>query len=111
MPPETLVPLIQATKPRQADAYDVATLPYASTSHRHFLLLVDTFSKFIELVPIFDQEAHSIIQGLSDGWIYRHGPPVSMLSGQGPSVDGGEVRRFLTQFNPMIQSSSNVSCH
>ena len=96
---ETLVPSVQATKPRQAIAYDVATSPYPSTNHRHFLLLVYTFSKFIELFPLFFQEARSIIRGLSDGWIYRHGPPVSMLSDQGPNVDGVEVREFLAQFN------------
>ena len=46
-PPETLVPSIQASRPREAIAYDIATLPYANTNHRHFLLIVDTFSKFM----------------------------------------------------------------
>ena len=105
-PPETLVPSIQASRPREAIAYDIATLPYANTNHRHFLLIVDTFSKFIELVPLFDQESHSIIQGLSDGWIYRHGPPVSVLSDQGPSVDGIEVREFLARLNITKKRSS-----
>lgn len=105
-PLEKLIPSVQATRPREAIAYDVATLPYASTNHRHFLLLVDTFSKFIELVPLFDQEACSIIQGLSDGWIFRYGPPVSVLSDQGPSVDGVEVRDFLAKHNIVKKHSS-----
>ena len=108
-PPEKLVPSVQATSPREVIVFDVATLPYASTNHRHFLLLVDTFSKFMELVPLFDQESRSIVQALGDGWIFRHGPPVSLLSDQGPNVDGIEVREFLARFN--IEKKHSTAYH
>ena len=108
-PPEKLIPSAQATRPRDAIAFDVATLPYANTNHQHFFLLIDTFSKFVELVPLFNQESRSIIQGLSDGWIFRHGPPTSMLSDQGPNVDGFEVREFLATFN--IEKKHSTAYH
>ena len=51
-PKERLVPIEVATKPREVIAYDVTTLPWASTKHRYFLLLIDLFSKYIELAPM-----------------------------------------------------------
>ena len=48
-PREKLVPICVAKRPREVVAYDVATLPWASTHHIYFLLLVDILSKYVEL--------------------------------------------------------------
>ena len=45
-----------------------------------------------------DQESRTIIDAIGDGWIHRHGPPVIMLSDQGPNVDGSEIREYLAKF-------------
>ena len=98
LPREKLVSVCVANKLREVVAYDVVTLPWASTHHRYFLLLVDMFSKYIELYPMPDQESSTIIRGIVNGWIHRHGPPDCMISDQGPNVDGTEVRRALEKY-------------
>ena len=97
-PKEKLVPLTAAKKPRDIVAFDIATLPWASTQHRYFLLMVDTFSKFVELYPMADQESSTIVTAILDGWVHRHGPPNCMLSDQGPNVDGTEIRHGLLNY-------------
>ena len=94
-PKEKLIPIDVAKSPRETIAIDVATLPWASSNHRYFLLMVDLFSKFVELYPMSDQESSTIIRGILDCWVYRHGPPNSILSDQGPNVDGSEIRSAL----------------
>ena len=97
-PKGKLTPIHIAKKPREVIAYDVATLPWATSDHRYFLLLVDLFSKYIELVPMADQESETISNAIQNGWIYRHGPPVTVLSDQGPNVDGSHIRETLAKY-------------
>ena len=49
-------------------------------------------------VPMADQEASTIVTGIFDGWVHKHGPPNYMLSDQGPNVDGTEVRSALAKY-------------
>ena len=53
-----------------------------------------------------DQESSTIIRGIVDGWIHRHGPPDYMISDQGPNVDGIEVRRTLEKYGIVKKRSS-----
>ena len=49
---EKLVPIDLANKPRDVVFFDVAYLPWSPDHHRYFLILVDDFSKFTELIPM-----------------------------------------------------------
>ena len=72
---EELEPIDIAKKPRDVVFFDIAYLPWSSDKHRYFLILVDGFSKFTELVPMINQEAETIANAIMIGWVYRHGPP------------------------------------
>ena len=48
--------------PGDAVAMDVATLPWGDGKFRYFLLMVDMFSHYIELAPLEDQTAESIVK-------------------------------------------------
>ena len=105
-PREKLVPLNIASRPREIVAFDVATLPWATNNHRYFLLMVDLFSKFIELYPMADQESGTIVDAIKNRWIYKHGPPSYVLSDQGPNVDSTEVREALAVYGISKRRSS-----
>ena len=105
-PKEKLVPLSVAKKPREVVAFYVATLPWATTQHRYFLLLIDAFSKYVELCPMTNQESSTIATAILDGWVHRHGPPDCMLSDQGPNVDGVEVKNVLARYGIKKKRSS-----
>ena len=81
--------------PGYAVGIDVGTLPWAEGGYRYFLLMVDLFTRYIELYPLADQEAGSLVKAFEQGWIYRgHGVPVKILSDQGSSIDGDKFREF-----------------
>ena len=72
---------------------DLGTLPWAEGGYRYFLLMVDLFTRYIELYPLADREAGSLVKAFEQGWIYRgHGVPVKSLSDQGSSIDGDKFR-------------------
>jgi hypothetical protein len=52
------------------------------------------FSRFVELVPLKDQMAHSIKRALVSGWFLRHGIPEALLSDQAHNMDGNVVRQL-----------------
>ena len=90
-------------------AFDVATLPWASSNHR-YLFMVDLFSKFVELYPMADQESPIIVRGILDGWVYRHGPPNFILSCQRPNLDESEIRNTLAMHG-IEKKRSSPSIH
>ena len=94
------------TKPREKIAFDVATLPWASNQHRHFLLIIDMFSRYVELVPMKNQEAPTIKAALMQNWIYRHGLFSTALSDQAKNIDGETKRRLCNALNVSKKHSS-----
>ena len=52
------------------------------------------FSRYIQVQPLKDQEASSLIKAFEQGWIYKgHGVPFRILSDQGSSIDGEKFRK------------------
>ena len=59
---------------------------------------MDLFSHYIELAPLEDQTADSVVCEFKRSWIYRgHGVPKVLLTDQGPNVDGQKVREMYRQ--------------
>ena len=77
--------------PRAVVSFDIATLPWASGGYRYVLVMTDLFAKFIEAVPMKNQEASSVLGALEQGWFLRHGYPLALLSDQGRNVDGSLI--------------------
>ena len=82
-------------QPGSAVGMDFGTLPWADGEFRYFLLIVDLFTRMIELVPLHDQTVDSIIVAFQQGWIYRgHGVPELVVTDQGAQLDGEQFREF-----------------
>ena len=89
---QPLVPIkLPYNFPRTVVSYDIATLPWSSGGFRYVLIITDLFAKFIEAVPMKNQEASSVVRALEQGWFLRHGYPLALLSDQGRNVDGALV--------------------
>ena len=89
------VTLDEGWLPGDAVAIDVATLPWGDGKFRYFVLKVDLFSHYIELAPLEDQTAESIVREFKRSWIYKgHGVLKVLLTDQGPNVDGQKVREM-----------------
>ena len=76
---------------KASDCFRCGNVLYANFN---FLLIINAFSKYVELVQLFDQWSHSIIEALGLVWTYRQGPPELMTSDQGSFVDGSVFRNF-----------------
>ena len=89
---------ISGDTPGYAVGIDVGTLPWSEGGYRYFLLMVDLFSRYMEVYPLKDQEATSLVKAFEQGWIYRgHGVPARILSDQGSNIDGHTFREFCRQ--------------
>ena len=58
---EPLKPFVlDSPKPRRAIAADIAVLPWGAEGYRYMLIVIDLFSKFVEIVAMRDQTAESV---------------------------------------------------
>ena len=88
-------------------AMDVATLPWADEQFRHFLCIVDVFTRYIELTPLRDQKAASLVHEFERGWVFRgHGVPKGLLTDQAHNIDGVEVRNLCKRLGIEKRHSS-----
>jgi len=65
----------------QIDHY--GPLPPSSNGNKYVLVLIDTFSKWVEAIPVPDTEAKTTANALVNGWISRFGVPLEVHSDQG----------------------------
>ena len=93
-------------KPRCVIAFDVGVLPWATDSYRYFLVIVDLFSKYIEVAPMKNQQADNICKALTNYWIYRHGKPRIAVSDQAKNIDGTMVYQLCDKLGIEKRRSS-----
>ena len=72
-PKAPLVPLFIPEKPMQFISIDIATLPQDKGGYKYVLLVGDVFSKFIDALPMRNQQADTICKKLWKHWITSHG--------------------------------------
>ena len=99
--------------PGEAIAMDIGTLPWSDdigNGYRYFLLMVDLFTRHVELQPLKDQEASSILGAFEQGWIYRgHGMPRIVLTDKGANMNGSTFRKFCQ--NAGVNKRRTTSYH
>ena len=101
---------VEGLGPGDLVAMDVGTLPWADDKFRYFLCIVDVFTRYIELAPLQDQTAASLIREFERGWIFRgHGVPRGLLSDQAHNIDGVEVRKMCDRLG--IEKRHSIPYH
>ena len=98
---------MEGVGPGDLVAMDIATLPWSDDKFRYFLCIVDAFTRYIELIPLKDQYAASIVREFQRGWIYRgHGVPKGLLTDQAHNIDGAAVRALCEELSIEKRHSS-----
>ena len=87
-PKAPLLQMFVPNAPMQLVSLDIAYFPKDANGYQHMLLIGDTFSKFIQAVPLKDQTAPVIVDAFLRNWVYLHGAPSFLLTDQGSNVDG-----------------------
>ena len=96
LPKEPIEPMILGKDyPGAAVGVDIGTLPWGDGEYRYFLVMVDLFTRLVELMPLHDQSAESVIAAFEQGWVYAgHGVPEIVITDQGSQLDGSAFRNF-----------------
>ena len=81
--PERLLALEEVTRTFQRVHVDLLQMPTSSEGHKYLVVLVDAFSRVVELVPIKSKEAEVVSEAIITGWVCRYGCPESFCSDQG----------------------------
>ena len=98
---------LEGMGPGDLVAMDIATLPWADEKFRYFLCIVDIFTRYVELVPLEDQTAATLVREFERGWVYRgHGVPRALLTDQAHNIDGVEVRNLCQKLGIEKRHSS-----
>jgi hypothetical protein len=90
-----LIPLPQFSEPNQRISLDL----FGSLKHpkmkKNFMCIIDTFSKFAELIAIPDKCAETVANALFSKWLCRHGVPLEIVSDQSNEFSNEIVRKLL----------------
>ena len=96
--------------PGGAVGVDIGTLPWGDGEYRYFLMMVDLFTCLVELMPLHNQSAESVVAAFERGWVYRgHGTPEIVITDQGSQLDGSEFRKFCTPLG--VEKRHNTPYH
>jgi transposase InsO family protein len=78
-------------------------LPKSSRgSHTYLLVAVDKFSKWIEAVPITNQEATTAVK-FFESIVYRYSVPNSIITDNGTNFTSGEFQKFAKELSIKIK--------
>jgi IS30 family transposase len=74
-------------------------------SHTYLLVAIDKFSKWIEAVPVTNQEATTTVK-FFESIIYRYGVPNSIITDNGTNFTSGEFQDFAKELSIKIKYAS-----
>jgi transposase InsO family protein len=84
----------------------VGPLPKSSRGGRTYLLVaVDKFSKWIEAVPVTNQEATTTVK-FFESIVYRYGVPNSIITNNGTNFTSGEFQDFTKNLGIKLKYAS-----
>ena len=108
-----LQPII-SSRPGELVTMDIVEYPLSSRGYRYCLVVVDHFTKWLQLFPCRDQKPETIARKVFDCWIPQHGAPEHHDQGKNLTVDViQEICSFFeiwnTQTTPFHPQSNGAS--
>ena len=87
--------------------------PRSRRGHVYILTVMDGFTKFVEAIPMANQEATSVARALVENVIVRYGAPLQILTDQGTNFEGNLFRELcrLLGIDKVRTSSYHPSCN
>jgi transposase InsO family protein len=77
----------------------VGPLPKSSRgSHTYLLVAIDKLSKWIEVVPVTNQEATTMVK-FFESIVYRYGVPNNIITDNGTNFTSGEFQEFAKELD------------
>lgn len=97
--PKARAPLqsIVVDRPFQKIAADLTELPVTSQGNRYVLVVMDYFTRYVNLFPLKDQRATSVAQCLFEEYIRQHGIPESIHTDQGRQFESDLMKQLCSK--------------
>ena len=91
--PKLRAPLqpITTSRPRELVTIDLVEYPVANDGNRYALVVIDNFTKYLELFPIKDGTAVTIADKLANEYIPRNGAPEQLHTDQWKNLNAKVV--------------------
>ena len=105
--PGPLLPLPPVTRPFERVHVDLLQLPTAPTGARYVLVMVDAFSRLVELAALTSKEAEEVAEAFLTGWVCRHGTPETLMSDLGTEFTSNVFRSLCSRLE-IAQHHSSV---
>lgn len=98
---------IKTSRPFQIVAADiVGPLPMTPGGHSYILVLIDLFTKWVELAPLKDQTTASTTSAILNLWISRYGVPERVHTDQGSNFVSSSFESFCRNLGMQHTCSS-----
>lgn len=87
---------IQAERPFQKIAADITELPVTTQGNRYVLVIMDYFTRYVNLFPLKDQRATTVAKCIFEDYIRQHGLPESIHTDQGRQFESDLIKHLCT---------------
>ena len=78
---------ITTYRPGKLVAMDIVEYPQSARGYHYCVVMVDHFTKWLELFPLRNQNAENVAKKVFGGWILRHGAPEQLHNDQGKNLN------------------------
>ena len=85
--------------------WQIVAMDLFEHSNKHYIIIVDYFSRYIELIELRSQTAESVINAIKSVFA-RHGIPSVCVSDNGPWFAASQFRLFATEYGFQHRTSS-----
>ena len=82
-----LFQLIVMTCPGELVTMEIVEYLKRNIGSQYCLVMIDHFTKWLELFPLRNQQSETVAKKIVDGWIPRHGAPEQLHSDQGTNLN------------------------
>ena len=110
--PKQRAPLqpISTSRPGELVTMDIVEYAQSSQGYRYCLVVVDHFTKWLELFPLRNQKAETIAKKIFDGWIPRHGTLEQLHHDQGKNLTA-DIIQEVCSFLQIWKKKARPSTH
>lgn len=75
-----LASMPEVSQPFERESPDLMEMVYSARSHRYVLVIIDHFSRFLQLIPLVNQDAASVADAFIENYFSLFGPPRAVLT-------------------------------
>ena len=92
--PKIRAPLqsIETTRPLEMVGIDIVELTKSKSGNRYGLVMVDLFTKYLNIYPLKDQTAKMIVCHIQNKYVCQHGAPEQLHSDQGKNFNAQTMK-------------------